>query len=262
MSIAEAPKMTPKGARVERGPSYFAYVTRMLSTTVGQKFLVAITGSLLTAFVIGHFIGNAGLLAGQETINAYAKMLKDTGPLLWIARGGLLAAIVLHLVFAVRLRMRSDAARPVAYQYPATVQATGSSRTMLWTGLVIGAFLIFHLAHYTLGMLQTVKVNGVEVSLLDLKDSKGRHDVYTMTVKGFSNYFLASLYLLAQIALFFHLKHGVHSVFQTLGVSGNSFKSTTVYVGWAVALFVTLGNCFLVLAVWTGIVPDLHPEYL
>ena len=109
---------------------------------------------MLTGFVIVHLIGNLQVLpafGGRDAINAYAKFLKDQGPLLWIARGGLLTVFVLHIFFALTLAWRARKARPIRYQYPATIQASAASVTMPWTGLAILAFAIFHFAHYTFG---------------------------------------------------------------------------------------------------------------
>src|SRR5207248_2495188 len=110
-------------------------------------------------FVIAHLIGNLKLLTGgpesRDAINAYAHFLKhDLGLLLWLVRAGLLAIFVLHLTLAIRLKLRSVAARPIPYSYARTVQAGVASRTMVWTGLVVGLFVLFHLAHYTFGWVK------------------------------------------------------------------------------------------------------------
>ncbi len=105
-------------------------------------------------------IGNLKVFSGPDAINGYAYFLKhDLGVLIWIARAGLLAIFVLHLSLAIRLKLRSTAARPVPYQYPGSVQATIASRTMIWTGIVVGLFMLFHLAHFTFGW-----VHGAEIA--------------------------------------------------------------------------------------------------
>ena len=166
------------------------------TTSVGKKATTAVTGFLLTGFVIVHLIGNLQVLpafGGREAVNAYAKFLKDQGPLLWVARGGLLTVFVVHIFLALTLAWRARQARPVPYQHPGTIQASISSVTMPWTGLAILAFAIFHLAHYTFGWFATTRAidpttgSIVSANYLSLVDSSGRHDVYSMVVAGFRN---------------------------------------------------------------------------
>src|SRR5262249_39644411 len=123
-------------------------------------------------------------------------------------------AFVIHISLAVRLQLRNKAARPERYRYPGTVQATTASVTMLLTGLLILAFVIYHLAHYTFGLVHG-SANGGNV--LDLHDHLGRHDVYTMVVTGFSKWWVTFSYVVAQLILWFHLSHGISSMFQTMG---------------------------------------------
>src|SRR3954469_11263384 len=147
---------TATGVRHPKGPTApppginaGAFLSAVLDSSVGAKVLVALTGLGLVGFVIVHLIGNLKLLPGgpesRSAINAYAHFLKhDLGAVLWVFRGGLLFVFVLHLALAVRLKLRSAAARPVGYAYPATAQAGVASRTMIWTGVVIGVFVLFH----------------------------------------------------------------------------------------------------------------------
>src|SRR5262249_12217361 len=148
-----------------------------LSTTVGSKFLVALTGLALTAFVFVHMVGNLLVFRGPEALNDYAEFLKSHGGLLWTARIGLLAAFVLHIWLTLRLKRRNLAARPTRYVHEETVQASWASRHMVLTGLVILAFVVFHLLHYTVGVVQHVQLpSGQSVGLLSLLDSQGRPD--------------------------------------------------------------------------------------
>src|SRR5262245_20117737 len=129
----------PKGAPVakpERGAVPF--VRAIFDSSVGAKIIVALTGLGLVGFAIVHMIGNLKVFSGPESINNYAYFLKhDLGALLWIFRAGLLTIFVLHFVLAIRLTLRSRAARPVPYEHPGSVQATVSSRTMIWSGVVV-----------------------------------------------------------------------------------------------------------------------------
>jgi succinate dehydrogenase / fumarate reductase cytochrome b subunit len=265
MASAAGTVRHPKGSQ-KPGPGIDArgFLSALLDSSVGAKVLVALTGLGLVGFVIVHLIGNLKLLPGgpesRESINAYAHFLKhDLGLLLWLFRGGLLLVFVLHLALAIRLKLRSAAARPVGYAYPATVQAGVASRTMIWTGIVIGVFVLFHLAHYTFGWVKEAEIApGVYRNYLQLKDPKERHDVYEMTVMGFRNPVISVLYLVTQVVLFVHLRHGIPSTFQTLGLKNARFRGPNDVLGLLIALFILLGNCSIVLAVWLGYVRPLY----
>jgi succinate dehydrogenase / fumarate reductase, cytochrome b subunit len=239
-----------------------------LRSTVGMKFLVALTGIGLTLFVIGHLVGNLAIFKGREALNNYAAFLKDQGPLLWAARIVLLTLFILHMVLSLKLRLRSAGARPIAYSYYQNIQASPAARYMVWTGVIILLFTAFHIAHYTLGVVSTaqIEVNGQtqSVNYLDLRenpaDPKSHHDVYAMTWFGFHHPLISVLYILAQLALILHLSHGVASTFQSLGLNTPRLQLTIRALSWAVALFVGLGNIIIVLAVWFNVLPP--PPYV
>jgi succinate dehydrogenase / fumarate reductase cytochrome b subunit len=238
-----------------------------LSTTVGSKYVVALTGLLLTGFVVGHMTGNLLIFKGRDALNAYAQLLKDQGALLWAARLGLLTVFVLHVWLAIRLQARSTAARPVGYAYQDTIQASWASRHMLLTGLVLLAFIVFHLLHYTFGLVAATTPDGR--NFLDLTESfkqgtavdpaRGRHDVYAMTVYGFRNVPVVIAYVVAQIFLGLHLSHGVASTFQSMGWCAPRFWRTLRAIGLAVALVVTLGNVSMPLAVMLRLIGNDVP---
>jgi succinate dehydrogenase / fumarate reductase cytochrome b subunit len=198
---------------------------------------------------------------GPDAINGYAHKLKELGPLLWVARGGLLTIFLLHLVLALWLSKRAKAARPIKYQYEARIQASRASLTMHWTGLTILAFAIFHLAHFTFAWVDTTPArslaNGqmVESNYLDLVDAQGRHDVYTMVVRGYRNPYVSIAYVLAMVLLFVHLKHGVASVFQSLGINTPRLQLAIRVFSWSVASVIVLGNIAIVVLVCAGQVP-------
>lgn len=266
METATAGARHPKGPAKERkGPPARDFLAALLDSAVGSKILVALTGTGLVGFVVAHLIGNLKIFQGPDALNHYAYFLKhDLGALIWIARGGLLAVFVLHLALALRLKLRSAAARPVPYQVYAPAQATVASRTMIYTGVVVGLFVLFHLAHFTFGWVKTVEVPNpatggvVATNYLDLKDDKQRHDVYEMTVAGFRNVPLAILYLAAQVVLFVHLRHGIPSVFQTLGIKNARFRGPIDILGLLLALAILVGNAAIVLSVQFG---WLKPQY-
>jgi len=274
MAAAAGTVRHPKGPQ-KPGPGVDArgFLSALLDSSVGAKILVALTGLGLVGFVVVHLVGNLKIFQGPEAINHYAHFLKhDLGLVLWLFRAGLLFVFVLHLALAIRLKLRSAAARPVGYAYPATIQAGVASRTMVWTGIII------HLAHYTFGWvkpsvfdvpvlaadpaaplgLRTVPP-GTPVPYLQLRDILGQHDVYSMTVAGFRNPVISVLYLVAQVILFVHLRHGIPSTFQTLGLKNVRFRGPIDVLGLLVALFVLAGNGAIVLAVWLGYVRPIHP---
>jgi succinate dehydrogenase / fumarate reductase cytochrome b subunit len=202
-------------------------------------------------------------MGGRDAINSYARFLKDLGPVLWIARGGLLAVFALHVYLAMTLAMRASAARPVPYQHPATIQASTSSLTMPWSGLAILAFVVFHLAHYTFGLVTTTEAvnpktnQTVEANYLALVDPAGRHDVYSMLVAGFHNPVVSVLYVVAMVFMYVHLSHGIGSVFQTLGLNTPRTQPCVTGLSRTLALLLAGGNIAIVVLVWVGYVPDV-----
>lgn len=248
MSIGTLPPQ--KGPISSAKSSVLSWLLPALRSTIGSKFLVAITGLMLVGFLLAHLSGNLLIFKGQDAINNYAKMLKDLGPGLWVMRIGLLTVFVVHVGLAIKLTRRNAAARPEKYQFNATVQASSASRTMVYTGLLILAFVVYHLAHYTLGWVQTK--NGT--NFLNLHDQLGRHDVYAMVVAGFSNPLVTLSYIIAQVILAFHLSHGISSVFQTLGWNTPRYSSLIRCGGLLVTAVIVGGNILIALAVQTGFV--------
>ncbi|MDB6028882.1 MAG: succinate:quinone oxidoreductase (SQR)-like protein [Verrucomicrobiales bacterium] len=193
-------------------------VTRLFCSSLGKKFVMAATGMLLFLFVVAHLVGNLQIFLGREAINRYGHFLQSNPELIWPARIGLIVLVVLHIWSAVRLTMENRAARPVAYaNYNPTV-ASYASRTMMWSGLIVTAFIIYHLLHFT---AQTPAVNftGRDFKTLHetMPDASMRHDVYGMMVAGFSNVGVSIWYMAAMALLCMHLSHGVGAMFQSLG---------------------------------------------
>ena len=226
--------INPKGPRIlkpEETP--VTWVQTYLTSTVGAKILVAITGLSLTAFVLFHMLGNLKMFFGPESINDYAHFLKHSlGAYLWAARIGLLSVFVLHVGLTIWLKAKTQAARPIGYTYHRTAQATIQSRTMLITGLLIFTFVLFHLAHYTFAYVTEVaNPDGTYTNYLNLKDKDGRHDVYRMVIAGFQVSWVSAIYLLYQLTLLLHLSHGLQSSIQTLGLKGSRFAPVWVGAG-------------------------------
>ena len=188
---------------------------------------MAITGVILIGFVIGHLVGNLQVFQDPDHLNGYAAFLHHLGPLLWVARIGLLVAVIIHIWAATVLTLENHAARDVSYGVTHTIQATLSSRLMRWTVVVL-AFLLYHLAHFTLGFVQSAtfkehlqpytmtgdyRVAGFPV----VKAGAEVLDVRTMVILGFQQPVVALFYLVAVGLLSLHLLHGFDSLFQTFG---------------------------------------------
>lgn len=251
-----------KGPRlVKPGTGAADWTQTYLGSSVGQKILVGFTGFGLVTFVIFHLIGNLKIFSGPESLNKYAYFLKhDLGALIWIARAGLLGAFALHVVLAVRLKMRAVASRPVNYVASRTVQATPQSLTMVYTGFVVLMFVIFHLAHFTFAWVHEAQTPSGTVNYLNMVDKEGRHHVYNMMVAGFRTPWICGLYLVAQLFLFIHLAHGIQSVFQTLGLIAKRFVPAVQLLGWGISGLIFVGNTAIVVAVWMGYVKEV-PGY-
>ncbi|MDB4358032.1 succinate dehydrogenase cytochrome b subunit, partial [bacterium] len=183
-------------------------------SSIGRKIIVAVTGLALVLFLAGHLTGNLLIFAGRDAFNDYAQFLHEVfhGAGVWIARIGLLACFVAHVWFTILLTRENKTAR-TNYDHQATVQAPKSSLIMIWSGLTILAFIIFHLLHFT------VKAGTDYASFMQvMPDGSERHDAWKMVIVGFSNPLVAIFYIIAMTLLCSHLSHGVASIFQTLGL--------------------------------------------
>lgn len=216
------------------------------STSIGKKVVMAVTGVLLIGFVIAHLLGNFQVFLGPEPFNAYAAFLKSIPGPLWVARIGLLVVFLLHIITAFQLRAKNKSARPVAYKNMKTRIADPASLYMIESGVVILLFVIIHLLHFTLGVLQP--------EFYDFVDEQGRHDVYRMLVLGFQNGPYSIFYIIAMIALGYHLSHAFWSMFQTIGANSPRLNQPLRMTAKGLAVFITLGYISIPLAVIIGII--------
>jgi len=212
------------------------------SSSIGKKIVVAVTGLALCLFLAGHLAGNLLIYAGREAFNEYAKFLHSMlhGAGIWIARLGLLVTVVLHVVGTIQLTRRNRAARQ-PYEHQATIQATKSSRLMIWSGLTILAFVIFHLLHFTVR---------VDCQLAAL----GKDDPYGMVIRGFESLPVSAFYILAMTLLCSHLHHGVASIFQTLGLRTKKNEGAIRQFAGAFSLIIWLGFISIPISVFFGFV--------
>jgi succinate dehydrogenase / fumarate reductase cytochrome b subunit len=174
------------------------------------------TGVLLLLFVVGHMAGNLQVFGPPELINTYAHFLKTKPLMVWGARLGLLALVGLHVATAVQLSLANKAARPVGYAGGEAYGSTWQSRCMLGSGLVILAFIVYHLAHFT-ALLPGINGVGDFTKLKTVLHGETVPDVYGMMILGFQVWWVSALYCIAQALLFIHLSHGIASAFQSFG---------------------------------------------
>jgi succinate dehydrogenase / fumarate reductase cytochrome b subunit len=223
--------------------------SRIANNSIGRKLLMAATGLGMVGFVIGHLLGNLKMFFGPEEINSYAEFLHQHPGLIWPVRLGLLAFLLLHVVTGVTLWSRNRAARPTGYYKKTTLRASLASRFMLTTGVLLLAFVIYHLLHFTFLAVHN------EASLA--VDSAGRHDVYTMVVHAFKNPLLAGGYVLAMAMLGQHLWHGVASLLQTLGLHHSAYNRPLRGAAKALVVLVVLGFVSLPISIFFGLLPSV-----
>ncbi len=207
--------------------------------------IVAVTGVILILFVIGHLLGNLQIFLGPAWINGYAEHLRDLGPLLWVIRAFLLVDVVAHIYYTVRLAIENRRARPTSYRRKDTVKATFASRHMVMSGLIVLAFIIFHLLQFSF------RTTDPRFAILPA-DPLGHYDVYTMMVLGFSSPLVSGFYILALFLLALHLSHGSSSFFQSLGLNNKNLTPRLAQGGRIFAWLLFVGYSSIPVAVLLG----------
>jgi succinate dehydrogenase / fumarate reductase, cytochrome b subunit len=216
----------------------------LFTSSIGRKIIMAVTGLVLLGFVVGHLLGNLQVFLGQEQFNAYAATLQGMPALIWVARLALLVIVALHIWAAVVLSLENRAARPEAYRKPGNIRATYASRTMRMSGIILAAFIIFHLLHFT-----------AQVTHADYRtmvDSAGRHDAFGMVIAGFSSILVSGFYILAMGLLAMHLSHGIASMLQTIGWRNSGTRQMIDSISWLFAMMIFVGYISIPLAVLFG----------
>jgi succinate dehydrogenase / fumarate reductase, cytochrome b subunit len=242
-------------------------IGNLFRSSIGRKFLMAITGLILIGFVVGHLVGNLQIFAHPDKINGYAHFLQSLGPALWAVRLGLLACVAIHIWAAVVLTIENKTARgPNAYGVSKWLQAAWASRYMRLSGIVVLAFIIYHLAHFTIGAgwaggdnfksnLAVYQMQS-EFHLLGFPIvAKGAevHDVYSMVYLGFANPIVSGFYILAVTLLTIHLLHGMDSMFQTLGWRNQTWASCLRKVVGLLCFLYLAGNVAIPGAILSGL---------
>ncbi len=229
-----------------------SFLGRSIRSSTGMKIVMAITGLALFLFLVGHLAGNLQVFGGAEGINAYGAFLKGTPELLWTSRIGLLVALGLHIWAGVRLSRINSAARPQGYVKTKHRASNWYARYMLVSGTIIFAFLVFHLLHFTIGV--------VFPDQFAWRDPQLRPDIFRMMVESFQIPWVVIFYLVGMTLLFFHLGHGLWSMPQSLGIWGTRFTPAMRKAGVAIAIVLALGFASMPIAIFGGALrSDVEP---
>jgi len=250
---------------------------KYLNHYVISKYVMAFSGAYLLLFITGHLIGNLQLFVSRESFNAYAHFLQSLGGVLWAERIILIIAAILHIITAIYLKLHNYSLKGEKYTMHKYLKAGLSSRTMIWTGLMIFAFVIFHLLHFTMGVIDSKNYNYQEIYqtnayvtsvIPDLEQNYNqsiselnlgpvvseRHDAYKMVVMSFRNPWISLFYIIAVFLLGVHLTHSLQSACQTLGLNGPRFtkfiRPFSIVYGW----FIGGGFLIIPLSVLLGII--------
>tara|TARA_B100000927_G_C16464938_1_gene469298 strand:- start:706 stop:1437 length:732 start_codon:yes stop_codon:yes gene_type:complete len=212
----------------------------MFTSSLGKKYLMALSGLVLIGFVFVHMAGNLQILMGQEKINAYAHALQSLPmPILWGSRLFLLAAVVVHAVTAYQLIKENRRARPHSNYIETTKKAGLASLRMGLTGSILLAFIVFHLLHFT---IRTIYPEYSDMmTIVGSPDSNEIHDVYSMVLAGFQHTWISVFYVVAMFLLCGHLAHGVSSAFQSLGIRSETWRGKLELAAKAYAWLIFVG---------------------
>lgn len=210
-------------------------------STNGKKVVMAVTGAILFAFVIGHMAGNLQIFEGPAKLNAYGHFLHSIGELLWPVRIVLLLSVALHITATVQLALRKKKARSVGYSRKEAIASSYASRTMYWSGPIVLAFVIFHLLQFTAGYIHPGSqfIEG---------------DVYHNVVAGFQVWWVSVWYIFAVSLLGLHLRHGIWSMFQSLGFNHPRHTPILKSAAVVIAVVIVLGYISIPISILLGIV--------
>ena len=221
------------------------FIINFYTSSIGKKWIVALTGLVLIGYVIGHLIGNLQIFISPEQINWYAEKLHSMGPMLWVIRAFLLGCFALHIITTIKLAIENRLARPERYAVKKNVRTTAAARLMVLSGLVLLGFVVIHLIQFT--------VRPASLGVPSYTLATGHPDVYTMIIKGFLNPFTSGFYILGMFVLCNHLSHGFSSFFQTLGLNSKKIAHGLEVGGVALAWLIFAGYTSIPVSVMVGI---------
>ena len=207
-------------------------------SSIGKKAIMAITGIIGIGFVVGHMIGNLQMFQGPEKLNAYAVLLRSFGPILYLIRAVLLAAVIIHIIVAYQLSRTSWESRSDNYKRWKPTSSDYASRTMRWSGPILLLFIVYHLLDFTFGNVNPNFVPG---------------DVYHNVIASFSVWWITAFYVISMLALGLHMYHGIWSMFQSLGLNSPRYNSYWKNLSIVVTAIVVIGNIAMPVAVLLGL---------
>lgn len=221
-------------SRAARPPGFWA-------STNGKKAVMAVTGVVLFLFVLFHMVGNLQVFDSPEQLNFYGMALRRFPEALWGARAVMLTCVVLHILTSVQLALRKSEARPIGYSKRDNVASDYASRTMYWSGPIVLAFIIFHLLHFTAGIIHPGATY-----------QEGK--IYENVVSGFQVWYVSAWYVFAVILLGFHIRHGAWSMFQSLGLNHPRHTPILKNIAGLLAVVIVLGYCAIPISILLGLV--------
>lgn len=217
---------------------------RLLSDSIGRKAIVAVTGLFMVLFVVVHLLGNSTIFAGPDGINVYAAKLHGLGPFVWAFRIFMAAMLVLHVIFAVLLTLENRAANPDKYAVKKMLKTTFAGETMIWTGLLLLAFIVYHLLQFTVRVTPDIG---------EAARATRPGDVYSMVKTSFRITPIALVYVAAMVTLFLHLSHGIQSIFQTVGLNNDKTMPQFNALGKVLSALFLVGYSAIPVLILAGI---------
>lgn len=208
---------------------------------------MAITALIMLFYLIAHLLGNLLIFKGPSWFNAYASMLREFGLLLWTIRIVMLVAFLIHLTLAIQLTIENNKARPLSYRFQKNLRSTFASRNMIWSGIIIALYIIYHIFNFTIPLINP------EFSAHRNIDTIGRPDVFSMVITNLEMITINAVYTIAIIALVLHLSHGIQSLFQTLGLNSEKTIPLMIKAGTIISIIIMVGFLSIPLAILTGI---------
>jgi succinate dehydrogenase / fumarate reductase cytochrome b subunit len=222
--------------------SHLHKALRFYQASIGKKAVMAVTAVVLFGYVIGHLAGNMQVYLGAEQMDRYAAFLHSMPVLLWGVRALLLVCVVLHIMASIQLTILKQQARPIGYVKKDAVGSNIASRSMIWSGAMIAAFVVYHLLDLTAGVANTAQYQELHA--------------YENLVYSFQRVPVSVFYIIAMVLLGMHLYHGIWSMFQTLGFSHPRYTPVIKRASAVVAILITAGFISIPIAVMTGVVGE------